>query len=128
MAKDGDTGRSDEPEDGGEGRRPETNRNGNDEESSVELPGGGTEISDLEVVALKFANSIHAQYDKNDVEEKTEVGKEAVDAEHDEDSSIIAGEVAQVVVDTALDFAEVGGLGNALEVEELGDGPQVGKT
>lgn len=36
--------------------------------------------------------------------------------------------MAQVPVDARLGLAEVGGLGQALEVEELGDGLDVGET
>ena len=56
------------------------------------------------------------------------MGEQAVDAEHREDSSVIAGEVAQVVVDTALRLTKVGRLGDALEIEELADGAQVGEA
>ena len=76
----------------------------------------------------RLADAEHATNDKADDKEKKQIGEQAVDAEHDKDGGIVAREVTQVVVDSALDLAEVGGLGDALYVEELGDGPQVGEA
>lgn len=121
MAQDRDTGSTDEPENSSEGRGPETKRDGDAEQTSVELRCSGAQAADLQVCALELANAIHAANDEEDDEQEQEVGEEAVDAEHDEDDGIIAGEVAQVVVDPALDFGEIGRLGDALKVEELGD-------
>lgn len=83
---------------------------------------------ELEIIALELADAEHSADNEADDEEQEQVCQQAVDAEHDKNSGIVAGEVAQVVVYTALDFTKVGGLGNALDIEELGDGPQVGKA
>lgn len=128
MAQDGDTRSSNEPKHGGEGRSQEAEGHGDAEQGGVELRGGSAPAPDLEVVALQFADTVHATNDEEDEEEQLQVGEQAVDAEHDEDDGIVAGEVAQVVVEPALHGAEVFRLGDALDVEELGDGPQVGKT
>lgn len=88
----------------------------------------GAPATDLEIVALQLADAVHAPHDEADDEEQHQVGEQAVDAEHDEDGRIVAREVAQVVVDPALRLAEVCGFGDALEIEELRDGAQVGKA
>jgi hypothetical protein len=119
MAQDGDARGSNEPEDSRKGRSPETERHSDDQQNSVELRSRGAPASDLEVVALKLANAIHAADDKEDDEEEHQVREQAVDAEHDEHDGIVAGEVSQIVVDSALHFAKVGGLRDALQVEEL---------
>lgn len=128
MTNNRDTGCANQPEHRGKRRGPETKRNGNDEEGGVELRGRGSPAAELKIIALEFANTKHTSNYKTDDKKKQQVGEQTVDAEHDEDGGIVAGEVAQVVVDPALDLAEVGGLGDALEVEELGDGSQVGEA
>lgn len=82
----------------------------------------------MKVVALKLADAEHAADNEADNEEEEQVCEQAVDAEHDEDSGVVAGKVAKVVVDSALNLAKVGGLGDTLDIEELGDGPQVGEA
>jgi hypothetical protein len=128
MAENGDTGGSDEPEHGGEGRCPQTEGNCDDKQPRVELRGAGAHAAKLQVVALELADAEHAANDEADNEEQQQIGQETVYAEHGEHSCVVAREVAQVVVDPALDLAKVGGLGDALDVEELGDGPQVGEA
>ena len=128
MANDGDAGGTDEPQNSGEGRRPQSERDGDDGQGGVKLRGGRTPRAQLEIVAFELANAVHASDDEDDNKEKQQVSEQAVDAEHSEDGSIVAGEVAQVVVDAALGLAEVGGLGDALEVEELANGAQVGEA
>ena len=110
MAHNRHAGCSDEPEHGGKGRCPETERNGNDEERSVKLRGSCAPAGELQIVAFKLADTEHSADYKAYDEEQHQVGKQAVDAEHDEDSSIVARKVTQVVVDPALDLAKVGGL------------------
>ena len=128
MADNGDAGGANEPQNSGEGRRPQSKRDGDDGQGGVKLRGGGAPRAHLEIVAFELANSVHASNDEDDDKEKQQVSEQAVDAEHGEDGSIVAGEVAQVVVDAALGLAKVGGLGDALEVEELANGAQVGEA
>jgi hypothetical protein len=128
VSDDDDAGSSDEPEHGSEGRGPQTDRNGNDEQCRVELGRGSAPAADLQVVSVKFANGEHASDYEADVEEQRQVGEQAIDAEHGEDSGIVAGEVAQVVIDAALGLAKAGRLRDALDVEELANGTQVGKA
>ena len=125
MAQDGDAGGSDEPEKGAEGRGPEAEGNADDQQGGVKLGCGGTPAADLQVVALEFADAVHSANEHEDDEEQRGVGDQAVDEEHDEDGGVVAREVAQVVVDPALHLAKVGGLRDALDIEELGDGAQV---
>lgn len=125
MAQDGDTRCSDEPKNGGERRGQEAERNADDHEGCVELRCGGTPAANLEVVALELSDSVHATNEQEDDEKQAFISEQAVDDEHGEDGSIVAREVAQVVVDPALNLAEVGRLGDAFDVEELVDGAKV---
>ena len=128
MTYDSDTGCANEPESRRKGRGPKSGRNCNDEERSVQLRGSSAPATELEIISLQLADSEHATDYEADDEEKPQVGDQAVDAEHDENGGIVARKVAQVVVDSALYLAKVGGLGNALEVEELGNWSQVGES
>ncbi|KFX91118.1 hypothetical protein O988_07908 [Pseudogymnoascus sp. VKM F-3808] len=83
---------------------------------------------ELQVAAVELANDPQAADDEEDDEEEHWVRHQAVDAEHYKDGRIVAGEVAQVPVDARLGFAEVFGLGETLEVEELGNGLDVSKA
>ena len=91
------------------------------------MGGGCLESADLEVATFEPADEPHAKHNKDDIKEQPEVCDEGVDAEHDKDDGIVAGEVAQIVVDSTLHFAEIVGLGQSLDIEELGDGLDVGK-
>jgi len=119
---------ADQPQDSADWRSPDTERNSNNQKTSVELRGCRAGKSNIEISALEFANAEHAaDYEYND-EEQEQVCKQAVNAEHDEEDSIVAAEVGQVVVDTSLDLAEVLRLGQALEVEEFADGLEIGEA
>lgn len=128
VAKNDHTAGANEPHDGAEGRRNQADRDGNDVQTGVQLGGGEAGLADLEVLTVKLADEEHAEDDKDDVEEKPGVGEQSVDAEHGKYDGIVAGEVAEVVVDTRLGFGEVLRLGHPLEVEELRNGPEVGKS
>ena len=117
-----------QPQDSADWRSPDTERNGNNQKTSVKLRRSCAGESDIEVGALKLANTEHAaDYEYND-EEQEQVCKQAVNAEHDEEHGIVAAEVGQVVVDASLDLAKVLRLRQALEVEELADGLEVGEA
>lgn len=117
-----------QPEGKRDGRRPETERNSNDEQCGVELRGTGAKKSNVEIATVEFADPVHTTSDQYNDEEKNGVSEETVDTQHEEHDKVVAGEVGQVVVDTALHFAKVGGLGDAFEIEELGDGLKIGET
>lgn len=117
-----------QPEGKRDGRRPETERNSNDEQCGVQLRGTCAKESDIEIATIEFADSVHTTSDQDNDEQENGVREETVDAQHEEDNEVVAGEVGEVVVDTALHFAKVGWLGDALDVEELGDGLEVGET
>lgn len=119
---------ADEPENRRKGRRPKTQRNGNDKQCGVHLRRRRTPAANLEIIALELANSIHTSHHQADDKKEHQVGEQAVDAEHDEHGGIVAREVAQVVVDSALHFAEIGRLRDALDIEKLADGSQVGEA
>lgn len=77
---------------------------------------------------MKLSNTPHATNDQKDDEQEQKVGEQRVDAEHQEYSSIVAGKVSKVVVDSALDFTKVLWLGESLDVKELSEGLEVGES
>lgn len=125
MADDGDTAGSDQPGNGREGRGNQANWYRDYQQASVELAGRGFESTDLKVTSVELTDEEHAEGDKDDVEEQPPVRQQGVDAEHNENDAVVAAEVAEVVVDARLNLAKVLRLGKALEVEELGQGPEV---
>ena len=128
MADNSDTRGTDQPKHSRERRGEQPKRDGDDGKRGVELRGGCAPGANLEIVAFELADAVHANDDEDDNKEQQQVGEQAVDAEHSKDRSIVAGEVAQVVVDAALRLTEVGRLRDALEVEELADRAQIGKA
>jgi hypothetical protein len=116
-----------EPQDCAPRRRIESNRNSNDVQPRVELRRREAVLADLKVAAVELSNHPHANSDEDDGEEKSKVREECVDAQHDEDDGIVAREVAEIVVNTRLHLSEITRLRQALDVEELGDRPQVGE-
>lgn len=125
MAKDDYAAGANQPHDSADWRRNEAHGDGDDIETRVELRGGDAGLTDLEICAVESANQVHASHDKNDIEEEPGVGEKGIDAEHDKDDSIVAGEVAQIVVNAGLRLGEVGRFGYALDVEKLRDGAEV---
>lgn len=119
---------SNQPEQSREGRGNQSERNGNDQQTRVQLRRSSFECSNLQVSAVQFANEPHAKDNQDDVKEQQPVGQKGVETKHHKDHGIVAGEVAQVVVDARLHLAKVGRLGQALEVKKLGDGPEVGEA
>lgn len=83
--------------------------------------------SNVKIPPIELADGPHAADDEDDDEEEGHVRDQAVDAQHDEDRGIVAGEVAQVVVDARLHIAEVLGLRQPLDVEEVGERLEIGK-
>ena len=110
MTDDADARCTDEPESGTEGVGDDGEGNGDDEQGGVELRSSGAEVANLDVTALEFADTVHTTNDEEDVEGQEPVCEQSVDAQHDEEDGIVAGEVAKVVVDAVLDFAKVLGL------------------
>ena len=127
MANDDHAAGANQPHECAERRSNEPYRDRDDIEGSVELRGGEALLPNLEIATLKPADQEHAHGDKDDVEQEPDVGEQSVKEEHHKDDGIVAREVAQIVVDAGLGFAEVGGLGEALHVEELGNGSQIGE-
>lgn len=117
-----------QPEGERDGRCPETERNSNDEQGCVQLRGTCAKESDVKIATVEFANSVHTTGNQDNDKQENGVRKETVDAQHKEDDEVVAREVGQVVVDTALHFAEVCWLGDTLDVEELRDGLKVGEA
>ena len=110
MTENANTRRTDKPESGTEGVGDDGKGNGDDEQSGVELRSGGAEVANLDIATLEFADTVHTTDDEEDVEGQQPVCEQGVDAQHDEEDGIVAGEVAKVVVDAVLDFAKVLGL------------------
>lgn len=125
MAKNDHAAGTNQPHDGADGRRNQTHGNGDDIETRVELGGSNAGLTDLEVCAVESANQVHTSDNKDNIEQEPGVGKEGVDAKHYKDDSIVAGEVAKVVVDARLGLGEIGRLGHALDVEELRDRAEI---
>lgn len=128
MTENGHARSANQPEQGRDWRSNQTHGNGDDDHSSIKLGCSSTESADFEIMAVEAADDEHASDDEHDVEHENPVGEQSVDAEHDKDDGIVAGVVAQVVVDTRLHLGEVCRLGDALDVEELGEGAQVGEA
>lgn len=128
VAQDCEGAGTDEPEECAKGTCEEGQRQTDDQETGVELRRSGTEAGDLEIVALKLSNSPHTTGDEDDGEEQSQVSEKGVDGEHDDNGGIVAGEVAQVVVPSALDFTEVGRFGDALEIEEFADSLEISEA
>lgn len=127
MSENGDSRSADKPQKGRNRRSKETERDGNDQEAGVELRGCNTCISELKVSSLKPSNTPHATNDQEDDEQEQEVGEKRVDAEHHKQDSIVAGEVSEIVVDSALNFAKVLRLRESLDIEEFSKGFEVGE-
>lgn len=125
MAKNDYAAGADQPHDGADGRRNQAHRNGDDIETRVELGGGNAGLTNLEICAVESSNQVHAGDNEDNVEEEPGVGEEGIDAKHHKDDGIVAGEVAQVVVDARLGLSEIGRLGHALDVEELRDRAEI---
>jgi len=128
VPKDGHARSADQPQDGGDGARPDAERHGDNEQAGVELGGGGAEDANVEVSTLELRDREHAADDEDNDEEEQEVGEEGVDAEHNEDDRVVAAEVGEVVVDPVLDFGEVAGLGEGLDVQEFRERLEVGEA
>lgn len=128
VTEDGHASCADQPKDCREGRSPEPKRDANAQQTRVELRSVEAAEAQVQVAAIQYTNAPKTGGHEDDEEEQGGSGQQAVDAEHHENDGIVAGEVAQVVVDPALDLPKVGGLGDALEVEELGNGAQVGES
>lgn len=125
MSKNDHTAGANQPHNGADGRGNQADGDGDDIETRVELGRGNAGLTNLEICAVESANQVHTSDNEDDVKEEPRVGKEGIDAKHDKDDSIVAGEVAQVVVDARLGLGEVGRLGHTLDVEELGDRAEV---
>jgi len=108
-----------EPQEGRNGRSKETERDGDDEETGVELRRGDTGGSEFEISSLKSSDTPHATNDQEDDKQQQEVGEQRVDAEHHKHDGIVAREISEIVVDSALDLAKVLGFRESLEVKEL---------
>lgn len=128
VAEDDHARSTNEPEQRRERRGVQAQGHRDDEKTGPQLGCGGLERADLEITTVELANEEHARNNKDDVEKQQPVGQQSVDAEHQEDDAVVAGEVGEVVVPSRLDLAKVGGLGEALHVEELADRTQVGEA
>lgn len=125
MSKNDHAAGANQPHDGADGRGNQADGNGDDIETRVELGRGNARLANLEICAVESANQIHASDNEDNVEEQPGVGQEGIDAKHDKDDSIVAGEVAQIVVDARLGLSEVGRLGHTLDVEKLRDRAEI---
>ena len=128
VAEDDHAASTDQPQRRGQRRCDDSYRDRNAVQRRVELRGCEALLAELQVAAVEFANDIVPADNEHDVEEQIEVGEQRIDGEHDKHGRVVAGEVAQVVVDTRLHLAKVGRLRDALEVEELADGAEVGES
>lgn len=90
MAENGDASGSDQPKKRRDRRRNKCHRDSNTGKTSVELRRGGPEGSNFQVASSQLADRPHAANDEDNVEEKPEVGEQAVNAEHDKDHGIVA--------------------------------------
>lgn len=128
MSEDANARCANQPQNSADGRRPDTERNSNNQKTSVQLRRSSASEPNVEIGTLKLGDTEHAANNEYNDEKQEQVCEQAVNAEHNEDDGIVAAEVGQVVVDASLDLAEVLRLGETLEVEEFADGLQVGET
>ena len=107
MTQNSDAGSTNQPESGAERIGKDGERDGDNNETGVELRSGGAKGTNLDITAFESANTPHTSGDEEDDKSKQPVGDEGVDAQHDEKGGIVAREVAKVVVDAVLDLAKV---------------------
>ena len=117
-----------EPQQRRDGRRNQTEGNGDDEKTSVELGRRCVEGADLKVAAVEQTNEVHAGDHEDDIKEQERVGDQSIDAQHRENDGIVGRVVAQIVVNAGLNLGKVGRLVQALEIEELADGAEVAEA
>lgn len=119
---------SNQPERSGDGGSIKTQRNRNNQQTGVQLRGGESCKAQVKITALELADSIQTTSNQQDDKKQRQIGQQAVYAEHDKDGGIVAREIGQVVVHTALNLAKIGRLREALDIEELRDWSEVGET
>lgn len=128
VAEDADTRGANKPKCGSQRIGDEAERHSNADQSRVELGNGSTCETHIKIASFQFPNPIHPSNHQENNEEKEPVCEESVKSQHGEDHHIVAGEVAEVIVDSRLGFREVGRLGDSLEVEKLAEGFEVGES
>ena len=128
MAADRHARRTDEPQHRRDRRGPESQRDRDTHESGIKLGGIQLGKPQVEIAAFQLSDPVETAGDQDDDEQQDGVCQQTVDAEHHKNHGIVAGKVAQVVVDTALGLTEVGGFGQTLEIQELRNRPEVGET
>lgn len=128
VANDDNAASAEQPENRAESWGNETQDGDGNNQGSVALRARGAKGSDNEILSIELAEKPETREQEDDVEEQKRAGNQGVDAQDEEAGSVVAREVAQVVVDTRLHLGEVGRLREALEVAELADGPQVGEA
>lgn len=128
VTEDGHATGTNQPQDGGEGRCNESDRHGEHNQTRVELRGRCVNGTNVEIAPTELANGPHAAHDEDNVKEQPKVGDEAVDAEHGKEDGIVAGEVAEIIVDTRLDLAKVLRLRHALQIKEFRQWFEIGEA
>lgn len=127
VTNDGYTASTKQPQDSAESRGNEAKDGDSDEQTGVELRRSSTKGTDDEVLTAEATQNPQTGDKQDNIEQQKRACDEGVDAQNEEDDHVVAGELSEVVVDAGLHLAEVGGFGEALEVEEFADGPQVGE-
>ena len=118
MTQNSDTASTNEPEHGGDRATEDEQRDRDACETGVQLAGRRGECANREILSSELADAPHAANDEEDDEEEREVRDQAVDEEHDKDGRVIAREVTQVIVHSALSVAPAVWLRNAADIEE----------
>ena len=122
------TDSTDQPQGGCNRGSPDEDWYSDDEQSRIQLGSCKSSKAQLELPPIQFFDSKEPDAHEDHVEQQCKVGKQAVDCEHQGYREIVAREVREIVIDSALDFSEIGRLGEAFEVKELGDGLEVSKS
>lgn len=128
MAKNEEAGRTNNPQNGADGRGEKAKRNGHNHQTGVELGGGEGGEAEVEVGATKEGDSIQTQEDKANHKQQQPVGEQRVERKQTENNRVVGAEVSQVEVDSSLGLTPGGGLGDSSNVEKVGGGLEVGKS
>lgn len=121
MTKNCDTRSTNEPKNGGERRSNETKRQSNDKKTGVQLRCSKGGDAQVQIIALKHTNTVHAANNKDDDKQKQRVSDQTVDGKKSKNNGIIGRKVTEIVVDTRLSIDPSLGLGHALDIKKVSD-------
>lgn len=108
--------------------RKEPKRNSNNQQAGVQLWASEGGKSQVEVITLQAANTIHATGNKQNDKQQQNVGDQTVNRQQTKHNCIIGRKVAQVKVDTWLSVAPAGGFAESFVVKKVTQRLHVAQT